>query len=236
MIDYSCTEIVTYADNVDNKPTVVVQYGGSDYTFYLEDLFPDIIDRDPIINMYRVETTDNNDYLYFNIGGDLTQYETKNGFVDYAKSLYNSNLYTVTVNSTVIHDIYISSYGKSPRYGNEVAHVSKTDSVIKFGYAPYVYAHVKSHVAQITSFSPLIRVFNEYLPDGYSSTLDDLSSLGGSDIYWLYNVGSSLVGISGTINEFLNIQIGGHNLVTVLFGSGFLIYVSWVIVKWVIPV
>lgn len=57
----------------------------------------------------------------------------------------------------------------------------------------------------------------------------------GDDIYWLYNLGSSLVSSSSFVGSLLNFKIGNYNLLGLLFGGGFIVYVGWVIVKWVIP-
>lgn len=62
-----------------------------------------------------------------------------------------------------------------------------------------------------------------------------LLDLEGDDIYWLYNLGSSLVNSSSFIGSLLNFKIGNYNLLGLLFGSGFMIYVGWVVVKWIIP-
>ena len=59
--------------------------------------------------------------------------------------------------------------------------------------------------------------------------------LSGDDIYWLYNFGSSLVSSSSFIGSLLNFNIGGYNLLGLLFGSGFIVYIGWVVVKWIIP-
>lgn len=61
-------------------------------------------------------------------------------------------------------------------------------------------------------------------------------NLEGDDIYLLYNFGSSLVNSSSFLGSLLNYKIGGYNLLGLLFGGGFLVYVGWSVVKWVIPV
>lgn len=60
-------------------------------------------------------------------------------------------------------------------------------------------------------------------------------SLEGDDIYWLYNFGSSLVSSSSFLGSLLNFNIGSYNLLGLLFGSGFIVYLGWVVVKWVVP-
>lgn len=112
MVDIAPYKIVAYADEIQDEPTVTFQYGDKDYIIYKSDLFPDRINLDPITNMYTVLTIDGLDSLDFHLGEDLTSYSATNGFVDCAKSLFNSNLYTVTINSVVIHDMYITSYGR----------------------------------------------------------------------------------------------------------------------------
>ena len=57
----------------------------------------------------------------------------------------------------------------------------------------------------------------------------------GEDIFWLYNLGEALTFRAVSFSDILNFEIGGYNLLSLLFSTGFLVYMGWAIVKWVIP-
>lgn len=54
-------------------------------------------------------------------------------------------------------------------------------------------------------------------------------------VTFLYQFGENIVSVSNTVYEFLSQDIGGYSLLSLMFGSGFLIFAVWVVVKWVIP-
>lgn len=51
---------------------------------------------------------------------------------------------------------------------------------------------------------------------------------------FLANLGKDLILDSG-LSSILEFQIGGYNLISLIFGGGFIIYATWVIAKWIIP-
>ena len=240
MLDYPNTEFVLYADTPADTNVITIEYYGDDYIFYKDDLLPEVISINPTTDMYYVcsynELIDHTHGLDFSLAYDYTSYNADSNIKNYVNSLFNTELYTPSIVSTSICDCYISGYGYNTRYGNEVYKVSKTDSIINYGFGPYIRVKVKSRVGQSVDYYAWVRVPMDYLPDNYSSPFDSLTFIGGTDIYWLYNFGSSIIGSSSVINTILNYRIGDYNLVTLLFGGGFVIYLGWVVIKWIIPV
>lgn len=91
-------------------------------------------------------------------------------------------------------------------------------------------------------FSTAIGYFISYLPSEFIPTnyvapssliapFDTSSSLS-----FLYTFGEFLSNTASDFEDILNLQVGSTNLWVLLFGSGFLIYAGWVIIKFVIPV
>lgn len=74
-----------------------------------------------------------------------------------------------------------------------------------------------------------------YIPNDYSPPIFGSSTILGTDVIWLYNVGSALFSSADLVNDILSFNIGGTNLITLLFTGGFLIYMGWAVVKWMIP-
>lgn len=74
-----------------------------------------------------------------------------------------------------------------------------------------------------------------YIPNDYSPPIFGSSTILGTDVIWLYNVGSALFSSADLVNDVLAFNIGGTNLITLLFTGGFLVYMGWVVVKWLIP-
>ncbi len=59
--------------------------------------------------------------------------------------------------------------------------------------------------------------------------------VGGKDIYWLYNFGQYINGLTSSFGDLLNFSIGKYNIVGLVVGSGFLLYCGWCLLKWTIP-
>ena len=57
----------------------------------------------------------------------------------------------------------------------------------------------------------------------------------GEDIYFLYNLGQLLVPLSSSISSILTFNVGGYTILSLLFTSGFMAYMTWVVAKWVFP-
>ncbi|MBD5585737.1 MAG: hypothetical protein HDQ88_11695 [Clostridia bacterium] len=65
---------------------------------------------------------------------------------------------------------------------------------------------------------------------------NSITPIGGEGVHFLYSLGQNLVNFAVDVQDILTYDIAGTNLVTVLFGGGFMLYVAWVVVKWVIPI
>lgn len=59
--------------------------------------------------------------------------------------------------------------------------------------------------------------------------------LSGDDIYWFYNFGEYIFLQLDNISGLLGIDINGYNLLYVMLGSGFIVYATWCVIKWFIP-
>lgn len=53
----------------------------------------------------------------------------------------------------------------------------------------------------------------------------------GEDVNWLYNLGSVLVSKTADIYDLLNFEVLGYNLISIMFGVGFIVYAGIVIKK-----
>ena len=81
-----------------------------------------------------------------------------------------------------------------------------------------------------------IRIPFDDLPVGIVAPFGHgVSSINGTDIYWLYNLGDYLTYNGVSFSDLLNKDINGVSLLSLMFGVGFFIYVGWVVLKWVIP-
>lgn len=76
--------------------------------------------------------------------------------------------------------------------------------------------------------NPLVDPFVDYDPSGTLGYSQD------SIFSWLYNLGATMLD-NDLVSSLLSFEIGGHNLISLLIQGGFMIYVSWVVTKWVIP-
>lgn len=55
-----------------------------------------------------------------------------------------------------------------------------------------------------------------------------------NDIFFLYDLGQGIMNNS-VISSLLNLNINGVTFFNVLFGGGFVVFATWCIVKWIIP-
>lgn len=54
----------------------------------------------------------------------------------------------------------------------------------------------------------------------------------GDGVGWLYNFGQFLTTQVGAFSDILNLEISGHSVIYLMCTSGFMIYASWVVIKW----
>lgn len=77
------------------------------------------------------------------------------------------------------------------------------------------------------------RTMVNFPPD---SVIDDIDYSADNQLVWFYSVGKSLISFSTTaVNNILGFSIGGTNLFSILLSGGILMYLSWVVVKFIIP-
>lgn len=57
----------------------------------------------------------------------------------------------------------------------------------------------------------------------------------GEDVFWLYNFGHYIAINASNISGVLSRDIHGVNLIYLLATSGFLVYMTWSVIKWFIP-
>ena len=78
----------------------------------------------------------------------------------------------------------------------------------------------------------------QLLPDDFpigNNPTPSPPSLDNGILLWLYSIGDLLLSANNVLNDILSFSVGGVNVFYILFGSGFLIYIGWTIVKWFIP-
>lgn len=55
-------------------------------------------------------------------------------------------------------------------------------------------------------------------------------------ISFLYTFGQNILATSDIVYELLSTDKGGYSILSLMFGSGFLIFAVWVLAKWIIPI
>lgn len=87
-------------------------------------------------------------------------------------------------------------------------------------------------------FCPYVRIMKRDIPVDIVNPFFASTPVKGDDIYFLYSLGQQLVPLSSQLSAILNYDIDkqGHTILSVLFISGFSIYMGWVLFKWVFPV
>lgn len=94
---------------------------------------------------------------------------------------------------------------------------------------PYLTLVPQSMIDSINSGSnPLEDPFLNYSDSG------DLAYNQDSIFSWLYNLGANIIS-NDLVSDLLSFKVGDYNLISLLIQGGFMVYVGWVITKWVIP-
>lgn len=150
-------------------------------------------------------------------------------------------------------------------YGNGIYLYSLTDNVVvvegqrlqiyalrcvKFDSAEIsdaVTAYYFYHPSIIASLPPTLSIVPQSMIDSINSGSNpledpflnyndsgDLAYNQNSIFSWLYNLGANIV-TNDLITDLLSFQVGDYNLISLLIQGGFMVYVGWVITKWVIP-
>lgn len=97
------------------------------------------------------------------------------------------------------------------------------------GYSPY-FNLFGTREGEFLNYVP-----SEFIPDDYTKPIFGFHQIDNTDVFFLYNLGEQLVNFSSMAASVLNFEIGGFSLISLLLSGGFLLYMSWVVIKWFIP-
>lgn len=117
-------------------------------------------------------------------------------------------------------------------YGNSTVEFSSNEWYRIAGVRPYVVS--KKNIPNVSTALAPFPYFRSCLSDDFLNNILP-NPVPDNPIMFLYTVGQQLVGASTFFTDVLTFNIGGVSLFTILFGGGFLVYVGWVVVKWLIP-
>lgn len=117
-------------------------------------------------------------------------------------------------------------------YGNSTVDFSSAEWYRIAGIRPYLTS--KKDIPNVSIALRPFPYFRTCLSDDFLNNILP-NPVPDNPILFLYTVGQQLVGASTFFTDVLTFNIGGVSLFTILFGGGFLVYVGWVIVKWLIP-
>lgn len=157
-------------------------------------------------------------------------------------SLINSHFppasyYHYNISSSII-ECYVSYFGIGSDNQTHVPllNLDPNSSVHDYGSRTCVYVAARDTLGNLKfSFYSAGASLLPYIPDKYAPPVFGSSIILGTDVVWLYNVGSALFSSADIVNEILAFNIGGTNLITLLFTGGFLLYMGWTVVKWFLP-
>lgn len=76
-----------------------------------------------------------------------------------------------------------------------------------------------------------LNYFIEEKPD-----YDYTDLLEGEGVYWLASVGQLVIKYANKFEDIINFKINGYSFLTLVSTTGFLLYMGWTIVKWIIPI
>lgn len=206
------------------------------------------------LSAYYPQVIDNQDTLYFSWSGDLavigsdvwttggTMYKTlldsseaqillDNTYSNY--DWYPYIRYTTLDHTATVYECVIRSLDarngslSSPDNGDYSAAAGES----KFGLAGYVLIDYGKYLTGDPSSSNTSNL-KYFRLENYVSQSFDYSS---SPVFFLYQFGQNIMAVSDTVYDFISYEIGGVSVLSVMFGSGFLLFAVWVIGKWVIP-
>lgn len=142
------------------------------------------------------------------------------------------------ITSSVICECYVSYFSIGSDFETHVPllNLDPNSSVHDYGSRTCSYTESRNFAGNLKfNFYSAGSSLSSYIPDNYEPPIFGSSVILGTDVIWLYNVGSALFSSADVVNEILAFNIGGTNLITLLFTGGFLIYMGWTVVKWFLP-
>lgn len=140
--------------------------------------------------------------------------------------------------SSVIYECYVSyfSIGSDNETHVPLLNLDPNNSVHDYGSRTCSFTQSRNAAGNLQfSFYSAGSSLSSYIPDNYEPPIFGSSVILGTDVIWLYNVGSALFSSADIVNEILAFNIGGTNFITLLFTGGFLLYMGWTAVKWFLP-
>lgn len=218
---------ITLNTSQDNKFT---------YTLSYSDILPTniAIDKGKSSLSYRkvYDLNDSSKYVevqYSIIYPDVDYYATKN-YLNWAKA-----------NLPVFKGYHFEGYPKLgeivvesissgfERKGYTEDESEKLFGSVTGGYSPY-FNSFDTRKGEFLNYIP-----SEFIPEDYTKPIFGLQQINNTDVFFLYNLGEQLVDFSSMAASVLNFEIGGFSLITLLLSGGFLLYMSWVVIKWFVP-
>lgn len=146
--------------------------------------------------------------------------------------------YNHFITSSAIYECYVSyfSIGSDNETHVPLLNLDPSSSVHDYGSRTCSYTQARNTAGNFKfAFYSAGSSLSSYIPDNYEPPIFGSSIILGTDVIWLYNVGSALFSSADVVNEILAFNIGGTNLITLLFTGGFLLYMGWTVVKWFLP-
>lgn len=177
-------------------------------------------------------------------------------------SLYSYFMYYPSSVST--NDIYTTASGGTDTGGKQfrtypfsLSTVTVQDSYWREKIYPLLPEDFKNQVPATTTYHLLYSaqlineysdnliygcVYIQYVGTGDYIRLDNYLGLDiapetpnyNDDIFFLYDLGQKILS-NNLIEQLLNFDINGSTFFDLLFGGGFIVFVGWCIIKWVIP-
>lgn len=237
------TQIVEYLElrfnetYAEEREIVTFTYDDKEYQFYKDTIFPDNVSNSK--KTFFLESINNQGELGFMLRTADSDYETVGSALDYLKETYPLPTYEHYGGaSKIIKQAYI--YAVSVRYGvTDDLHIpydilSVDESVLNYGSMPYSSYTVVNSTGSIR-YNGLVKLPDNFIPVDYIPPVIGSVIIGGDDIFFLYNLGSSLSSMGKSFADIISFPIGSTNLITLLLSSGFIFYMGWCIIKWFIP-
>lgn len=236
MVDYVNTEIVAYADNTSDNAFSV-------FPFYFE-----VDGNNGFKNFQYGYTVEYYIYRYTNYRVFDLSFADGYG-INFFPVPYNADPETgelpddisewqfvlgLVVKSITFNDgsVYEYSYEDSVKtFGGQYVSLCVDQDSLSEGASKYYFVRIPKDYIWV--IPPDFPATDKYHPTDFDILQNDTTI--SDDIYFLYNIGQMLVSKLIPISDILQFKIGNQNLITLLFGGGFIVYVSWIIIKWFIP-
>lgn len=217
--------------------TVDVPIAGlsGEYNFNGQDILPldfsEISQSNNFQDFTKQVTSDKGQIFQFTYGFVESEYYALNGANEYFNKKFFPNVMYHVASNLIVGEIIVKAV-KTDFYNN---YYTTAESYKKFGSvtgtSSRYYNIFSTAIGYFISYLPSEFIPNNYVaPSTLIAPFDTSSSLS-----FLYTFGEFLSGTASDFEDILNLQVGSTNLWTLIFGSGFLIYAGWIIIKFIIP-